>query len=195
LPKNSRKKSKFAVTIIIILMLALSVIALIYAKKIVETRLYPLKYQSLVEAAAEKHSVEPSLIYAVIRSESSFNPNATSRANAKGLMQITDQTYDWLRRMRKEPTTENHSDLYDPSVSIEYGAYYLSYLCGEFKHWENALAAYNAGPTNAKKWLENESTAADGKLITENIPFPETRKYVQKVLDAKKIYELLYYKN
>ena len=194
-----RKKRKKTIPVVIALLLcAAACVAIVFAvnklKIEAEHRIYPLKYQELVEAAAAKHGVPASLIFAVIKTESGFNPNALSNANAKGLMQITDDTFDWLRNhVRKDGKDLTSDDLFKPEINIDYGVSLLSYLYGDLGSWENALAAYNAGRQAAKNWLSDESLHNNGTLIIEKIPYAETRKYVQKVLDAQAVYERLYF--
>lgn len=86
---------------------------------------YPVEYQALVEQYCQEFSVEPALCYAVIRTESSFNPEATSSIGARGLMQLTEETFDWVKS-RLEPQSDTTYDaMYEPEKNIEYGTYLL----------------------------------------------------------------------
>lgn len=136
-----------------------------------------LKYQQYVRLAAEQFSVDEAVIYAIIYCESNFQPEATSAVGAIGLMQMMPATFDELQGyLNEQYDTEA---LYLPEVNIRYGTYYLSRLYRTFGDWEIVYAAYNAGPTIVRKWLNDETYSADGKLV--QIPYPETDRYVEKV--------------
>ena len=152
---------------------------------------YPMQYTEDVTAASEEFDVEPSLIYAVIHTESSFEPRATSSAGAKGLMQITDTTLDWALKRAGEQGKYSPEDLYDPSVNIHYGVYVLTLLGEQFDNTQTILAAYNAGIGRVGEWLADPAYSTDGKFLN-TIPYPETAEYVKRVLDAQKIYQQLY---
>lgn len=153
----------------------------------VTVRFYPVKYYDIVEKYSQEYSVPPEIILGVIRAESSFVADAVSYKGAVGLMQLMPSTYEWLSTKINEEA--NESFLYDPNVNIKYGTYYLSYLYSRFGVWETVYAAYNAGDTRVKTWLEDEKYGLDGRLI--NIPFEETATYVEKVKKNVKIYKEL----
>lgn len=152
---------------------------------------YPLRYVDLVETYAGEYGVEPSLVYAIIRTESGFDPEAVSSAGARGLMQLTEDTLDWA--VSKSPDKEELTaeDLFDPAVNIRYGVYVLKLLGEQWKVKETVLAAYNAGQGNVRKWLADERYSPDGETL-DNIPFSETRAYVEKVRKAQEMYRELY---
>lgn len=154
---------------------------------------YPLSYSEYVEKSAKKYHVDPALVYAVIRTESNFNPNAQSAAGAHGLMQITDDTFEHYRNLRDETETYTMDALYDPEVNIDYGCHILRDHLDTFQDERCAVAAYNAGPGNVEAWLENPSISPDGKTLdADSIPFEETRNYVYRVEEAKEKYAELY---
>lgn len=151
--------------------------------------IYPCKFSQLVEDACEERGVPPSLVYAVIKNESSFRPDAVSSVGARGLMQLTEETFEWVKdRMGTEETFE---DMFDPEVNIRYGTYLLSVLLSEFKSQQNALCAYHAGWGSVKKWLADPNYAPDGQQV-EIIPFADTDYYVDKVQKTAAIYQELY---
>jgi soluble lytic murein transglycosylase len=164
--------------------------ALPLARKAVSEFGLPLQYQGVIrEQAAAKH-LDPALIAAVIYAETKFDPS-TSSAGAEGLMQILPQTAQFLAH-RSGATTFTTTDLGTPRVNIAYGSYYLRYLLDEY-HGSRllALAAYNGGEANVNKWLARAH--ADGTRFTiHGIPFPETRAYVAKVLEAQRNYRRTY---
>lgn len=151
---------------------------------------YPRRYALYVSEYAESFGVPEAVIYAVIKTESDFDQNAVSSAPAFGLMQLTEETFEWVSGKLKE--SPSAFDIYEPSTNIRYGVWYLSYLYGKFGSWDVAFAAYNAGPGNVQDWLEDSEYSSDGETL-DYIPFKETRNYVEKVNRAIKIYEELYY--
>ncbi len=182
---NPRIKSIF----IIIVSAAVLFAAFSVTGKTVMKTLYPLKYTEYVEKYSAEYGVDPKLVYAVIKTESSFNPDAVSYADAAGLTQITPETFEWLKQKLGEEN-ENLS-LYDPETSIKYGAFFLSYLINEFGDTDTAIAAYHAGRGRVIGWLEDKKISPDGKTLSE-IPIPETAHYVKKVNKALNIYNNLY---
>lgn len=160
------------------------------ASKTLEHWAYPIKYEDVIEAKAEEYDVPLSVIYAVIRQESGFDPEAESRVGARGLMQIMETSYEWIDYYRGE-TGASWEDLYTPEVNADYGIWLLSYLYNEFGDWETVYAAYNAGPNIVKKWLKNTEYSTDGKTLY-NIPYEETSKYVEKVSSYRKGYSAVY---
>ena len=159
-----------------------------------EKRLYPRHYSEFVEKYSAEFGVPETIIYAVIKTESDFVANAVSPATppALGLMQLTEETYEWVSGKLKEKPSA--FDIYDPDTNIRYGVWYLSYLYGRFENWDTAFAAYNAGPGNVSKWLEDSEYSSDGETLSY-IPFKETRNYVKKVNKAIELYDRLYYSN
>lgn len=140
---------------------------------------YPRLYAAEVKAASEKYGIEEERIYAVIRVESNFKADCVSRADARGLMQMLPSTYEGVcKRLGRE---YNVDDLFDPAINIDVCTYYLKYIYNMFEDWNHTHAAYNAGHYRVKTWLKDERYSKDGKLIVENIPYKETRSYVNKV--------------
>jgi soluble lytic murein transglycosylase len=171
-----------------------AVIAIVLAvpvfKQAVNEFTLPLADQDIIrQQAAEKH-LDPALIAAVIYAETKFNPR-TSSAGALGLMQMLPQTAEFLAK-RSGATSFTTADLGTPQVNIAYGSYYLRYLLNHYgQNKVLALAAYNGGETNVDTWVRR--ARADGRRLTvTTIPFPETRAYVAKVLQAQKDYRHTY---
>ncbi len=153
---------------------------------------YPVKYSEYVEKYAKQYDVDVNLVYAVIRTESSFISEAQSHLNARGLMQITDDTFKWAKsRMNEQDDSTTYDDLYDSETNIKYGTFILSLLIDEFQTEETAVAAYHAGWGNVKNWLNDPDKSKDGVSIID-IPINNTRDYVDKVAKAKKVYESIY---
>jgi len=142
--------------------------------------LYPQPYDREVRAAARLTDLDARLIYGVIRQESLFRTDAVSTAGAVGLAQLIPETARRIARAWQQPVPAN-ADLFDPGVSIKLGAAHLRDLVNRFeKQTVVALAGYNAGGNAADRWLP--SAPIDADIWIENIPFNETRDYVQRVL-------------
>ena len=174
-------------TVAIVAILALSVlIGLSWTgiEKAVTKQTHPFKYREIVETYSAQYGVPQEILYAVIRTESGFVPDAVSPSGAVGLMQLLPSTYEWL--CTKTGEEYNLSTLYDPDVNIRYGAYLLSYFYAKFGVWETVYAAYNAGDSRVREWLEDPRYGLDGRLI--EIPYEETRNYVAKVSDNAAAY-------
>lgn len=144
----------------------------------------PLRHEDVIRQQAEEKDVDASLIAAVIYSESKFR-DETSSAGARGLMQITPEAAHYIER-QSGGTTFELSDLADPELNIRYGTFLLRELLDRYDGDEAAaLAAYNAGPGNADEW-------GGAELTVEDIEFPETRAYVEEVLEKKEEYRREY---
>jgi soluble lytic murein transglycosylase len=152
----------------------------------VQGRLYPLKYEEQILEAAEAYDVDPYLVAAVAKAESGFDPRAESPVGAVGLMQIMPDTAGWIQR-RPDWEGGTVTDLTDPADSLALGAYYLSYLTGLYDgDVRLALAAYNAGQGTVAGWLRDAGTT--DTLRSEDIPFPETRDFVERVEKFRELY-------
>ena len=151
---------------------------------------YPLPYREHVERYARARGLDPYLVAALIRQESTFNPRVRSRAGARGLMQIIPATGRELAR--QERRTYKTRDLYNPEINILYGTRYLKTLLARFNgRVDYALASYNAGPHRVKRWTGMDMSI-DPEVFIEDIPFDETRAYVKLVLRNEMLYRRLY---
>lgn len=158
----------------------------------IQRMIYPVRFSNTVEEMAAQCDIPPSLIYAVIHTESKFDSAAVSSANAKGLMQITDETYFWaIKRAGEEASTHDPDDLYNPEINIRTGCYILVLLSEQFSNTETVLAAYNAGQGRVSKWLEDPACSHDGQTLV-HIPYEETANYVHRVINTQKKYQTLY---
>ncbi len=143
----------------------------------------PLRHDDIIrQQAAEKH-LDPALLAGVIYAESKFR-DVTSPAGAMGLMQITPATARYIAHL-SGGTKFELGDLSTPQVNISYGAYYLHYLMGRYGgNVVLALAAYNGGEGNVDRWV-GQASAQERSLRVRDIPFPETKAYVMRVIDAR----------
>ena len=146
----------------------------------------PLRHEDVIRQQAERFDLDPALIAAVIKQESGF-VDQTSSAGARGLMQITPETADTIETLSGGETFV-YEDLADPELNIRYGTFYLDHLIDRFAGNEiAALAGYNGGPENAAAW-------GGADLDFDAIEFPETRDYVESVLETRKQYRENYAK-
>lgn len=151
--------------------------------------LYPSFYAPYIKQEAARNSIQPFLVSAVIRQESIFNPQIKSPAGAIGLMQIMPYTGKYIAKKLKSQFSVDSLEI--PAFNIKFGTYYLKELLDQFD--ENAilaLASYNAGPHNAKKW-KKRNAGEEMDLFVEDIGFTETRNYVKRVLGNLYTYEFL----
>jgi soluble lytic murein transglycosylase len=153
---------------------------------------YPLKYWSNIKEESRRHGLDPYLIAGLIRQETVFEPNARSRSNAYGLMQLIPSTGREVARKNSigggRITT---SDLYNPALNIQLGCAYVKEMIGRFGRFEYVAAAYNGGPTRVSRWL-NQLPAGDIEDWVESLPISETRLYVQGVYRNARQYQRLY---
>jgi soluble lytic murein transglycosylase len=182
-----RRRGLFALVVAGLVVVGL-LLAMPLARRAVNDLGLPLRYPDVIRQQAAEKRLDPALVAAVIYAETKFDPR-TSSAGAVGLMQILPQTAAFLAH-RSGATTFTTADLSEPRVNIAYGSYYLRYLLDEY-HGSRvlALAAYNGGEANVDRWI------ADGggrRLSIGEIPFPETRAYVRRVLSARSDYRHKY---
>lgn len=164
-------------------------------KQKVYEHFYPLEYSEYVSEYASEFMVDETLIFAVIRTESGFRSEVTSSAGAMGLMQIMPDTFSWLQENLDGEVIYTDSDLLNPQINIRYGTYFLSVLLSHYDGREKlAVAAYNAGMTNVDNWLEDSNYSLDG-LTLDDVPYGETKQYIERVENTKAVYESLYYDN
>lgn len=183
-----RKWVKLFFVVLILVLLFLGIRAGIDAYEAV---MYPKKYTDCVEQYAEKFGVDENLIYAVIKTESGFQPEAVSNQGAKGLMQITKDTFQWIGTKLGDEAAANHDDLFQPEIGVKYGVFLLDYLLDEFGDYKVVLSAYHAGRGITNTWLEDKQYSSDGKTL-DVIPYSDTQHYVNKVLKNYEKYVKIY---
>ena len=150
----------------------------------------PLRHEDMIRQQARRKDVDPNLIAAIIYEESRFR-DQTSHAGARGLMQITPATARFIAR-DSGGAAFTQRDLATPQINIAYGTYYLRYLLRRYDgNEELAIAAYNAGETNVDRWVRRAGGPGAFDSL-DDIPFPETRAYVQNVQRSKRSYEQHY---
>jgi soluble lytic murein transglycosylase len=155
------------------------------------TVFYPLPHRDIVFTTAQEYHVDPYLVFAIIRAESKFQTTAESPVGAKGLMQIMPDTAHWIAAQMKVQGFKT-DDLHKPEVNIRFGCWYINNLNTEFKgSLPLQIAAYNAGRGKVKQWIqEGQWNGSPGNV--DDIPFPETKEYVKKVLKNYEAYQGIY---
>ncbi|MDP3609922.1 MAG: transglycosylase SLT domain-containing protein [Methylophilus sp.] len=147
---------------------------------------YPTPYRDLMQPAATDQALDEAWVYGIIRQESRFMHYAKSGVGAAGLMQVMPATAKWVAG-KIGWANYHHGMLHDLDTNISLGTYYMRYTADMFNGQETmATAAYNAGPSRAKKWMAN--MPLEGAIYAETIPFSETRNYVKKVMANAHIY-------
>jgi soluble lytic murein transglycosylase len=142
--------------------------------------LYPIAYTAQLIAFAEEHALDPALVAAVVRCESRFKARAVSPRGATGLMQVMPDTGAWIAQQLEIPDFEPDR-LTEPALNLRLGTWYLRHLLDRFGNEDDALAAYNAGPSNAEHWADGSGSV-----------FPETRAYVERVSRSVPVYRLYF---
>ncbi len=177
-----------AVPLAVVFIFGLVSFAFTFAPSLLFKPMYPLRYEDEITASASAHGVDPYLVAAVIRSESSWDPEASSHQGARGLMQLMPETaQDMAAKGLVDGKRYSYENLEDPAINIEYGCAYLSYLLTYFNGaTDRAIAAYNAGMGNVDGWAKQD------KLLHNAITFPETQAYLVRVNMAKARYQELY---
>lgn len=172
-------------TLIVILMLVL----LFSNIKQIGRYYYPLKYQETIFRYASANGLDPFLTAAIIKVESDYRPGAISPRGAVGLMQLMPKTAHWIAEQQGD--SFDPAWLLDPERNICYGTWYLAFLKQEFNDMIIALAAYNAGHGNVKKWLSDQRWTGKVEDL-DQIPFPETKQFIRKTIWTYRIYRYLY---
>lgn len=149
---------------------------------------YPLLFREVVLRESKRAQLPPSLVAAVILQESEFHPAACSSVGARGLMQLMPETAEWIHQSLE--SREGKPDLLEPTTNVRLGSTYLNYLRDRFGSDPVAiLAAYNAGPQQTEDWMAH--VQGDDFRVSD-IPFAETRCYVEAVLNSERMYRELY---
>lgn len=143
---------------------------------------YPTEYSEIVDRWSEEYGVDPAFVFAVIRTESNFNKDAVSEAGAIGLMQIIEDSFDWVSK-KTGHTDLVFDDMFTPEYSIEYGCYMLSYLYKKYGSYELAAAAYHSGMGEVDGWIASGCVDIEAVEV-EDFKGSNTRHYVGKIMKA-----------
>ncbi len=176
------------VPVALVLLLGVTSFVYSFGPSLLFKPMYPLEHESEITASASAHGVDPYLVAAIIRSESSWDERASSHRGAIGLMQLMPETAsDMVEKGLVDPNRFSVDRLTDPATNIEFGCAYLSYLMMYFNGaTDKAVAAYNAGMGNVDIWTQG------GDILHNAITFPETQAYLVRVTMAQTRYRELY---
>lgn len=191
---NKRSKAPIIVTIVVVVLVLLGIgtkLAYDYCSEQFLLATHPMKYTEYVSEYAEEFDVPEMLVFAVIKTESGFRTDARSNLGARGLMQIMEDTFDWIK-FRLDDESAVYDDMYSARENIRYGTYLLGYLLRYFDgQTEVAVAAYHAGVGEVSGWLGDSEYSDDGVTL-KKIPISDTAHYVDKINNALAVYEKLY---
>lgn len=191
--KKSVIRGAFSKVLGVILALAVMGIILFSAfREQIEQWEYPIQYQEYVDYYAGKYGLDPLALYAFIRTESNFDPMAESSAGARGLMQITEVTFDWIKSNIAPTEALSFEDLFDPETNIRFGSYFVSYCLLRYQNdLATAAAAYHSGWGTVDDLLAQPEYSADGQTL-DHYPYPQMRLYVRKITSSYRRYQEIY---
>ena len=189
--QQRRRKRRLRLLILCLLALVL-LVAAPHLWHRAEQLLYPRKYEQLVDQWAQIYNLDPLLVDAFIRTESGFDSAATSSVDARGLMQMTEETFIWLRSKIAPDEGLVFANLYDPETSIRFGCYYL-HLCMERYNGDvaTAAAAYHSGWGTVDALLQIEEHSSDGETL-QGFPYNQMNHYVKKITSGYANYQRIY---
>ncbi len=156
---------------------------------------HPYEYRDIIEAQADINNLHPAFVAAIVMNESSFRTNATSSVDARGLMQVMNNTASWIYDQRGDTYGFDFDRLYEAELNVTYGCWYLNYLSNLFRGDPILVAAaYHAGQNEVQNWL-NDSRYSDDQLTIEldNMIDGPTKQYATRVLEDFAVYKRLYY--
>ena len=171
---------------------AACILLFVIADKQSEKLAYPQKYQEYVVYYADKYDLDPLILYTFIRTESNFDPNAQSNVDARGLLQITEVTFDWIKSNIAPTEALTFEDMYDPETNIRFGAYFIKYCLLRYQgDLATAAAAYHSGWGTVDALLQDSHYTENGKTLT-GYPYSQMRHYVRKITQGYLRYQELY---
>ncbi len=158
---------------------------------------HPYRYRELIETQAQVNNLHPAFIAAIVLNESSFKPDAESNVGARGLMQVMQDTGDWVHKKIGDGTPFNFDTMYDATTNVRYACWYINYLSGLFRGDPVLVAAaFHAGQGTVQNWLNDSRYSQDSMTIAlEDMMDGPTKNYATRVLRAYSVYKRLYYED
>jgi soluble lytic murein transglycosylase len=154
---------------------------------------HPRAYMVQVTRVAQQFKLDPNLLWAVMKTESAFRTDALSPAGAIGLMQIMPVTGRRLAKEMQQETSFYVHRLFEPEVNLTMAAWYLRAVSNKFRGQLMLIAAaYNGGPHNVARWLDQRGKVTDQDEFIEEIPYAQSRRYAKKILRLVALYERVY---
>ena len=188
---SRQKLLRTLLAVLVVLALAGTLLFTAFRRQ-VDTMEYPCRYSEYVEYYAGKYNIDPLILYSFIRTESNFNPNAQSNVGARGLMQITEETFDWIKSKIAPSEPLTFDDLYDPETNIRFGTYFVSYCLLRYQQdLATAAAAYHSGWGTVDNLLRMEEHSTDGQTL-KGFPYNQMHHYVEKITASYAVYTRLY---
>lgn len=193
---SSRKRKKKKIKPVAFVLFIVLALTLLFSIKplynYVQKQLYPVQYQQEVTQWAAAYGVDPMLIYAIIETESGFNAQAVSSAGAIGLMQMTEDTFDWVKTKIASDEALAFESLYTPDISIRFGVYFIAYCLERYSgDVSTAAAAYHSGVGTVDGLLTNSDYTQNGLWLTV-FPYSQMQHYVNKINNSYTKYIQLY---
>jgi soluble lytic murein transglycosylase len=190
--KSRAKRTARNIFIFLLIIGGIFILILSRLEYIKREYIYPKKFEQYVTHYADEYDLDENIIYAIINTESGFNPSAVSNVGARGLMQIMEDAFSWTKSRMNEDDGVTYDDMYNPELNIKYGAYLFCLLYDEYGDYETALAAYHSGRGNVNELLQNSENSSDGLVLDKNIPSRATAHYVDKVMTSFENYTEIY---
>ena len=189
---RGRRRSPWLLVLLALLLLAALAVVGTLAFQAQRKAAYPLKYEEIILKYAEEYDLDPNVVAAVIHTESHFDANAESYVGARGLMQITEETFDWIKLKIAPSEDLTFDDLYDPETNIRFGTYFVSYcLLRYHDDLATAAAAYHSGWGTVDNLLAQAEYSSDGETL-DHYPYPQMRLYVRKITNSYQRYQDIY---
>ncbi len=187
------KNKKIALIVLLVLQCILILfIVLQMSVGRIEESMYPKEYSEFVSVYAKEFGVEENIIYTIIKTESGFDENAVSSANARGLMQITNETFAWIKSKIAANEDVTFDDLFEPELNIRFGTYLMAYCLERYdEDLKTAAAAYHSGVGLVDSLLEDEKYSENGETLSV-FPYDQMSNYVNKIQNNYDAYSKLY---
>lgn len=191
--QNTRKRKKDgSLWILLGALLCIAVLVLLPGVNRMQQAAYPQKYSDYVTYYADKYQIDPMILYAVIRTESGFDPQAQSGVDARGLMQITEETFDWIKTKIAPDEALVFEDLYQPETNIRFGSFYFTSCLQRYNgDLPTAAAAYHSGWGTVDRLLKDSKYSDNGQTL-QVFPYTQMERYVEKITNSYSNYQEIY---